>query len=139
MAAAAWLQCVVGVRGGVDAQVAGCTQLCAGAWVPGGFTAPTAGSFVSNFCHPLEFELELKEHKRLPADLLPTEFPTLYFEVGCFSWNCGLLVLLVTVGAIVRGNHAPLHGKVHCYGVLVYVCGGGGRGEALVTGSAAAA
>lgn len=50
--------------------------------MPGGFTDPTAGSFVSNFCHPLEFQLELREQKRLPADLQPTEFPSLYFEVG---------------------------------------------------------
>eukprot|EP00892_Ulva_mutabilis_P008064 jgi/Ulvmu1/562/UM001_0570.1 len=61
--------------------VAGCTHISNGVWVQGAFTDPRPGTFVSHFCHPIEFQLELKESQRLPVNLKSTEFPTLYFEV----------------------------------------------------------
>lgn len=64
-------------------QVAGCTHLCTGTWVNGAFTNPCPGAFVSHFCHPIEFQLELNEAKGVPMDLKSTDFPSLYFEVSC--------------------------------------------------------
>lgn len=53
---------------------------------------------MANLCHPLEFELELREHKWLPADLLPTDFPTLFFEVDLLRIFCSAV-------------HLPAHGS----------------------------
>lgn len=62
-------------------QIAGCTQICRGAWVANQSMSNGVGERVSHFSHPFDYLLELNESRCQPKDLAPTDFPTLFFEV----------------------------------------------------------